>query len=250
MYAVYQALHTMDRRQENRHGYTVFVDSTAAIERVRPDGIGLGQRFAVATIEVGTRLRARNNEATARWVPAHRGVLGNEEAVADGGEPNDVVPHDYRWETSLFHMTRMATPVDCRQHWGPPTGVPPPFGEGLERRLLQRERKSAARRYYQLLSGHAAIGPYLRDKLHKTAVDKCWRCGGGRNRPVHGVQGLAPADHEAVEGDMEGVRVETPKSPLGKATLEGEGYGNSVEVPEGHQGGVHQYQKEVPGRRE
>ena len=130
------------------------MDSTAAIETVRPDGIGLGQRFAVASIEVGTRLRARNNEATARWVPAHRGVLGNEEAVADGGEPNDVVPHDYRWETSLPHMTRVATPVDCRQHWGPPAGVPPPFGEGPRAQATPTDAKVGGK---TILS--AAVGP-------------------------------------------------------------------------------------------
>ena len=36
--------------------------------------------------------------------------------------------------------------------------------------------------------------------------------------PVHRVQGLAPLDYEAVEGDREGVRVGRPKS-LGQVAL-------------------------------
>ena len=36
----------------------------------------------------------------------------------------------------------------------------------------------------------------------------------GPSPPVYRVQGLASSDHEAVEGYREGVRVETPKSPL------------------------------------
>ena len=43
--------------------------------------------------------------------------------------------------------------------------------------------------------------------------------------PVHGVQGLTPSDHEAVEGYMEGVRAKTPKGTLGQVDLEGEGHG-------------------------
>ena len=59
----------------------MFVDSTAAIDRVRSDALGPGQRFAVAVIEVYSRLRTRENEVTIRWVPAHSGASGNE--VAD-----------------------------------------------------------------------------------------------------------------------------------------------------------------------
>ena len=94
VYAVYQALNIIDRRQENGHKYTVFVDSTAVIERVRSDSTGPGQRFAVAAIEVCTRLLPRTDEVdvTTRWVPAHYGVPGNEggrarKAVAEGGSP-------------------------------------------------------------------------------------------------------------------------------------------------------------------
>ena len=51
VYTVYQALSIADQRQESGLRYTLFVDSTAAIERIRSDSIGPGQRFAVAAIE-------------------------------------------------------------------------------------------------------------------------------------------------------------------------------------------------------
>ena len=60
--------------------YTIFPDSTAAINRARPDTIGPGQQWDRAAIEVYSCLMSRENEVTILWVPAHSGVDGNEEA--------------------------------------------------------------------------------------------------------------------------------------------------------------------------
>ena len=81
VFAVYRALSVIDQRQEQGRRYTIFVDSTSAISRVRDDSLGPGQRFAVAAIEVCKRITARDNSVTIRWVPAHSGAEGNE--VAD-----------------------------------------------------------------------------------------------------------------------------------------------------------------------
>ena len=35
------------------------------------------------------------------------------------------------------------------------------------------------------MSGHAAIGPYLKDKVRKTGSDRCWWCGGGKKQTRH-----------------------------------------------------------------
>ena len=75
--------------------------------------------------------------------------------------------------------------VDCRSPWKPPEKVPTPPGRGLRRRLLRKTPKSVAGCYYQLLSGHAAIGPYLRDKIDRATDDKCWWCGGGKQQTRH-----------------------------------------------------------------
>ena len=39
--------------------------------------------------------------------------------------------------------------------------------------------QEVAGRYYQLLSGRAAIGPYLCDRIRKIDTDECWWCGSG-----------------------------------------------------------------------
>ena len=46
-------------------------------------------------------------------------------------------------------------------------------------------QKHIASRYYQLLSGHSAIGPYIKDKIRKTDDDRCWWCGGGKKQTRH-----------------------------------------------------------------
>ena len=50
--AIYRALCTLGERQEDGRRYTIFSDSTAAIDRIRTDTLGPGQRFAVAASEV------------------------------------------------------------------------------------------------------------------------------------------------------------------------------------------------------
>ena len=64
-------------------------------------------------------------------------------------------------------------PVDYEPPRRPPAKVPPPPKGGLRRKLLRRAPKSVASRYYQLLPDHAAIGLYLKDKIHKAVDDKC-----------------------------------------------------------------------------
>ena len=82
-------------------------------------------------------------------------------------------------------MTRVRVTTEAQSHataqWatdsaGPQRKYRPPRGDCLRRKLLRRARKSVGSRYCQLLPGHAAIGPYLRDKVHKTDDDRCWWC--------------------------------------------------------------------------
>ena len=88
---------------------------------MRDDHLGPGQRFAVAAIEVCGRIHGRDNEVTIRWVPAHSGAPGNEAAdefarsAARRGGPVDDLPEGYADETSLLHMTRVATETRTRE---------------------------------------------------------------------------------------------------------------------------------------
>ena len=57
---------------------------------------------------------SRNNEVAIHWVPAHHRVQGNETAdkmarAAAEGNHALAVPDEFRWETSLSHMARVAT---------------------------------------------------------------------------------------------------------------------------------------------
>ena len=53
---------------------------------------------------------------------------------------------------------------------------------------MRRVRKSVAQRYYQLLSGHAAIGSFLHDRMtgpQRLEKDECWWCSNGRRQSRH-----------------------------------------------------------------
>ena len=53
---------------------------------------------------------------------------------------------------------------------------------------MRRVRKSIAQRYYQLLSGHAATGPFLHDRMsgpQRAESDECWWCNCGKRQSRH-----------------------------------------------------------------
>lgn len=168
VYAIYRALYALDQRQASGHRYTVFADSSAAIDRIRKETIGPGQRLAVATLGVCARILGGESEVTARWIPAHHGVTGNgradeyAKAAAEGKAPRSEVPDEYRWGTGLSNMSRgaatgagsRATAQWISSHVGPKRGYRP-----------APRRNSVAGRYHQPLSGHAAIGPCLHNKI-------------------------------------------------------------------------------------
>ena len=119
--AIWQALRVLEQRKESGRSYTIFVDSASAIAKARDDTQGPGQRFGVAAIEVGSRLTAARNEVTIRWVPAHAEAKGNEVAdqyakdAATGRAPREELPEGYAEETSLAHMTRVATEARSKE---------------------------------------------------------------------------------------------------------------------------------------
>ena len=63
---------------------------------------------------------------------------------------------------------------------GPDRGAKPRI-----RTLLRKTRKGVASRYFQLLSGHAMIAPFLKDRWGWTDSDACWWCDGGRQCRDH-----------------------------------------------------------------
>ena len=67
-------------------------------------------------------------------------------------------------------------------------GTAPPGGTGLHRRALRRVWEPLAGRYYQLLSGHAAIGSFLHDRMtgsQRLESDECWWYNCGKRQTRH-----------------------------------------------------------------
>ena len=165
--------------------YTSFSDSTPAIERAVTDRAGPGQALARAIIELEELLVS----VTTRWTPAYKGVEGNE--VADSyakwaaESHHDPVERTYLQEASLAHFVRKTTEArsQCTREWirsHVKSGwrhSPPMSGRILQD--LRKERKEIAIRYFQLLSGHAVIGPHLAERAKTIRSSECWWCGSG-----------------------------------------------------------------------
>ena len=198
-FAIYQVLEICDDDQRSSHRYTISSDSQAAIQRIRSDGPGPGQHWARAVTEVCTRLMARENEVTVLWVPAHSAIEGNE--VADVYAKEAAVGHrhavsdELRWEASLSHPAWVATETRARAtaqwisaHVRPEGRYRPLAGSGLRRKALHRVRKSLSSRYYQLLSGHAAVGFFLHERMTgplRRELGECRWCNCGKRESGH-----------------------------------------------------------------
>jgi len=60
---------------------TIFTDSQATLRRIQTDKPGPGQVLALRTMNWGSKLLdKRNIQVEYQWVPAHKGIEGNEEA--------------------------------------------------------------------------------------------------------------------------------------------------------------------------
>ena len=181
----------MRDREETGASYTIFSDSQAAIFRLQHDECGPAQAMAIGAIEASRNIRSRGSDITIRWTPSHHGVTGNERADilarrAATGELSRADP-SHLSEASLAHLTRKTTEARglrtsrwIREHVGPKHRYRPPPG-GRLRSELRVVRKELAGRYYQLLTGHAAVATHLK-RIGQSASDECWWCGSGERQ--------------------------------------------------------------------
>ena len=116
---------------------------TAAIDRVRTDALGPGQRFAIAAIEVYDRVLTRDNEVTIRRDPAHSKVAGNSRRIRTprqqrGGQPRTTTTTTCRmgsWPRPAFPTSPALPPKPDRapRRSGSPATCAPSAGTGLLR---------------------------------------------------------------------------------------------------------------------
>ena len=179
-------LHGRDQEQTD---YTVFTDSTAAMRRLMGDAPGPGQDMAIHAIDIAERIVQRGNTITIRWTPAHVGVEGNERADRAAKDAATLPPlRGVRDRVSLAYQKRRIT-EEVTKSWLEDTrkrrseersrGAYKEPGNGAKpriRRELRKARKGVASRFFQLLSGHAMIAPFLKEKWKWIDSDICWWC--------------------------------------------------------------------------
>ena len=176
---------------------TIFTDAQAALQRIKHDDQGPGQRLAQRVHVLETVLQSQGTSVEFRWVPGHKGIPGNEEADRAAGQAAREVAGDrlspaLTEAASLAHLKRRITEEkwkDSRKWIALKASGRRAYKAPGRRQTTDPTpacaRKSLAGRFYQLKIGHALIGPYiLRFKIRDS--DRCWWCtpsGDGR-RPV------------------------------------------------------------------
>ena len=212
VFAVWQALRALEQRNERDRKYVIFMDSASAITRVRDDARGPGQRFGVAAIEVETRLAAAGNRVTIYWVPAHAGAEGDEVAdqcakdAATGRAPRERFAEGYAEETSLTHMTRVATETRSKtttdwitEHVRPRRRYRPLPGKSVRRTQLRRVKKTLLPATVRPC-GDGNPPPPLRQDRHAGLLVVRQRRAPVQASSFHEGPGMAPPNQEAMEG--------------------------------------------------
>ena len=171
------------------------------------------------------------NEAADQY--AREAALGHQHSAADG----------LRWEASLWHLGRVATETRTSatarwitSHVMPERRQRPPVAPGLRRKALRRVRKSLASRYYQLLSGHSAIGSFLHEMTGPLGREpgECRHYSYGEKESLHHLfvewRAWAPQIRRLWQQGWPGIAGGPSEGVSSEEALEGGGYGGSVGV--------------------
>jgi hypothetical protein len=175
--------------------------------------------------------------------------------AATGRAPRERLPEGYAEETSLAHMTRVATEARSKattdwitEHVRPGRRYRPPPGKGVRRTQLRRVKKTLAGRYYQLLSGHAETGTH-RHRFGRTDTPACWWCASGEPQSRHHLFTRCPAWRPQTRrlwkevGEALGWK---EPGPVGTVSVGGEGHGRRFGVFAHHEGGVRGSRESAP----
>jgi len=195
MYTMSEAVKIADEicgKKEVRR-VTIFTDSQATLRRIQSDEPGQGQVLVLRTINWKSELLEKNIRVEYRWVPAHKGIEGNEEADLQatkaaykhcGSYTETKNPLPYLNYISFAHIGRrlMETKWDESKKEIKEMGkkLRHSYRYDLVKRggnsAVMKSQKSIAARFYQLKTGHALMGKYLM-RIGKRRDMKCWWCG-------------------------------------------------------------------------
>ena len=140
-------------------------------------------------------LTERGHSIFIRWIPDHSGVEGNERADKAAREAAlGRRVHTAKW-TSLTHVRRQITEEkqsQVRTWHGQKTlerernrrGFYIPSVKSQIHPLLGQARKCYASRFYQLKTGHGAIGTFLK-RIGAVESAECWWCGNREQSDLH-----------------------------------------------------------------
>jgi len=122
MYAMSEAMKIADEKAEKEKftRVTVFTDSQATLRRIQSDEQGPGQVLALRTMNWTDAIARKDIQVEYRWVPAHKGIEGNEEADQQatkavhkhcGSYTATQKPPPYLDYVSFSHVSRRLTEV-------------------------------------------------------------------------------------------------------------------------------------------
>jgi len=195
MYAMSEAVKIADEIGEKKEGrrVTIFTDSQATLRRIQSDEPGPGQVLALLTMNWESELTDKSIQVEYRWVPAHKGVEGNEEADLQatkaaykhcGSYTETQNPLRHLNYISFAHIGRRLTEAKWKQSKKEIKEMGKKSKHSYQYDLVKRggnsavmkSRKSIVVRFYQLKTGHALLGKYLM-RIGKRRDMKCWWCG-------------------------------------------------------------------------
>lgn len=142
-----------------------FTDPQATMTRIANDSPGPGRELALVATGLAEHPVARGNTIDVRWAPAHQGVDGNKQ---EDQRAKEAATREWRRDIEERNVGRRVFRLPAPS---PRPGVRPQF-RGVPKRI--------AARYFQLLSGHAVVAPFLKEKWGWIDRDMCWWCEKGR----------------------------------------------------------------------
>ncbi|KAL1969928.1 hypothetical protein VTN77DRAFT_7438 [Rasamsonia byssochlamydoides] len=182
-------------RIRGRGPVTFLLDSQSAIDWLRHQGIGPGQGLAIQAHRTAQALEAQGRQTIIQWVPRHCGIEGNEKADQAAKQAAAKTLRGGLGELSIAYTNRARTEAirTHKRQW---------LIKLLGCRTLDAQRayraqpgwrqdpvaaaapNKIASRYYQLKTGHAAIGTYLR-KILAQESEACRSCQAPKESVYH-----------------------------------------------------------------